>query len=153
MHLEQKYVLKSPAFCLESEILVLLNKRGGVVGTFLLIRKLIMTDQFNLTDVLDHLYFTLSLFRTLSLVSITISEQCFKYVFSCCIVLFPWFWFFFFSKLLFFYGVHNYWIYFLVFDKKHQTFSFAGLWKKLVKKACHLKSIIAFCIISTLALL
>ena len=93
MHLEQIYVLKSPVFCLKSEILVLLNKRGGIVGTFYLIRKLIMTDQYDLTDVLDHLYFTLSLFRTLSFVSITISEQRFKYVFSCCIVLFPDFFF------------------------------------------------------------
>ena len=55
LHLEQEYMFKRPAFCLESEILVLLNKRGGIVGTFLLIRRLIMTDQCNLTDVLGQL--------------------------------------------------------------------------------------------------
>ena len=41
-----------------------------------------MMDQYVLTDVFEPSRFTLSLFRNLSLVSISISEQYFEYLFS-----------------------------------------------------------------------
>ena len=48
---EEKYELKKIVFCLKSEIRAPLNKRGGIVGIFLLLRKLFIMDQYNLADV------------------------------------------------------------------------------------------------------
>ena len=48
---EEKYELKKIGFCLKSEIRAPLNKRGGIVGIFLLLKKLFIMDQYNLADV------------------------------------------------------------------------------------------------------
>ena len=65
-HCEEKYELKRPA-CLKSAIRVPLNKGGGIVEFFLLLRKLFIIYQYDLADVMGSSNFTLSLFRNLSL--------------------------------------------------------------------------------------
>lgn len=79
VHWEMRYELKKTSFLLKSVIKLSLKRRWY---NFLLLSKLLMMGQYDLTDVFEPSSFTLSPFTNLSLVSISISEQYFEYWFS-----------------------------------------------------------------------